>query len=392
MVLLVETLAALLPPGPETAAPSARPPSVAVLVPAHNEEAQIAETVRLLLTQLPERGRLIVVADNCADDTAAVAARAGATVIERTDSEHVGKGFAISFGLDHLAPEPPEVVILVDADCRVSESGLAALAAAAALANRPIQAEYLLAAPSGAGAMVVVSALATLLRNRVRPRGLRRLGLPCHLTGSGMAFPWRVLREAPAMGANLVEDLVLGIELALRGTPAQSCAEVRISSDLPRGEAANLGQRRRWEHGQLHTLASYAPRLIGKGIAGRRLDLLGLGLDLAVPPLALLVMMQVAMLLVSGSARWIGVASFEAFGLALLAVACLSGAVAAAWIGFGRQVLPLCQVLFVPLYLLWKVPLYLGLARGKKQAVWERTARDGEAPSSIDAERPSSGA
>ena len=222
-------------------------------------------------------------------------------------------------------------MILVDADCRVSAGGLAALADAAAKANRPIQAEYLLAAPTGAGPIVVVSALATLLRNRVRPRGMSRLGLPCHLTGSGMAFPWRVLRDAPPMGENLVEDLVLGIELALRGTPAQALPEVRISSELPRGNASNLGQRRRWEHGQLHTLAAYAPRLIGKGIAERRLDLLALGLDLAVPPLALLVLMQLAMLVVSASAGLTGLVSFSAFWFALGAVACLSGAVALTW-------------------------------------------------------------
>ena len=59
-------------------------------------------------------------------------------------------------------------------------------------------------------------------------------------------------------------------------------------------------------------------------------------------------------------------------------------AVGAAWVGFGRRVLPLRQVLFVPLYLLWKIPLYLGLARGRKQAVWERTVRDGAAPTASE--------
>ena len=37
-----------------------------------------------------------------------------------------------------------------------------------------------------------------VVRNRVRPRGLRRLGQPCHLTGTGMAFPWEVLPPAVA--------------------------------------------------------------------------------------------------------------------------------------------------------------------------------------------------
>ena len=379
VVLLIETLAALLPAAGASQSASGSP-TVVVLVPAHDEAAQIGETVAELTRQLPESGRLLVVADNCSDDTAALAARAGASVVERRDRERIGKGFAISHGLRHLDADPPEVVIVVDADCRVSQGGLAALATAAVRANRPIQAEYLLAAPTGAGPTVVVSALATLFRNRVRPRGMRRLGLPCHLTGSGMAFPWRQLRDAPELGANLVEDLVMGIELALRGTPALLCPDVRISSELPRGAAANMGQRRRWEHGQLHTLVTYVPRLLAAGLARRRFALVGLGLDLAVPPLALLVMLQLGMLLLSGLAGLVGLASLAAFGLAALSVALLSAAVGAAWVGFGRRVLPARQILFVPLYLLWKIPLYLGLARGRKQAVWERTARDRAAP------------
>ena len=42
-----------------------------------------------------------------------------------------------------------------------------------------------------------ISALAFLVKNQVRPRGLARLGLPCLLTGTGMAFPWAVIRGAP---------------------------------------------------------------------------------------------------------------------------------------------------------------------------------------------------
>src|SRR5581483_1926673 len=125
--------------------------------------------------------------------------------------------------------------------------------------------------------VAVVSALAILLRNRVRPQGLHRLGFPCHLTGSGMAFPWRVLRDAPETGANLVEDLVMGIELALRDRPPLSCPAVEIRSELPQGREAGMKQRRRWEHGQLETLTRYVPRLIAAGIGRRRAGLVAMG-------------------------------------------------------------------------------------------------------------------
>src|SRR6185436_17440011 len=100
-------------------------PRAAVLIPAHDEELGIAATVTGLRAQLAPGDRLIVIADNCSDGTAAAARAAGAEVIERQDTSRRGKGFAIVFAVDHLAATtPPEAVIIVDADCRISPSGL----------------------------------------------------------------------------------------------------------------------------------------------------------------------------------------------------------------------------------------------------------------------------
>jgi cellulose synthase/poly-beta-1,6-N-acetylglucosamine synthase-like glycosyltransferase len=310
-------------------------------------------------------------------------------VIERDDPAHVGKGFAISFGLRHLDADPPEVVILVDADCRVSAGGLPILARAAAASGRPVQAEYLLAAPGKPGPLAVVSALAILLRNQVRPRGLHRLGLPCHLTGSGMGFPWRVLRGAPETGANLVEDLVMGIELALQGHPPLSCPEVQISSELPDTQAAGLRQRRRWEHGQLDTLRTYVPRLLAAGVRRGDRRLLALGLDLLVPPLALLVMLQLGALTACCATALFAAPSVVPIALSLAGLGAVAIAVGVAWVGFGRRTLPLRHALLIPAYVLWKIPLYLGLALRGKQKKWERTARRSESGGD-DPERPPS--
>jgi hypothetical protein len=267
----------------------------------------------------------------------------------------------------------------VDADCRLDPGGLGILARLAHAHARPVQAEYLIATPEKSTPVSAVSGLAVLVRNRVRPRGLRRLGLPCHLTGSGMAFPWAVLREAPGTGSNLVEDLVMGIEMALMGHPPLSCPTVQVGSELPAAAADASGQRRRWEHGQLSTLVHYGPRLLGRGIRDLRPDLLGLGLDLIVPPVALLAVllgMQLllsAMLLVAGGSPLpLVVAAVTAGGLLV--------AILAAWAGFGREVVPFRQLVALPAYVLWKLPLYLSLTGGRKQRAWERTRRRDETP------------
>ena len=169
-----------------------------------------------------------MVADNCSDDTASLAAQSGAEVIERQDAERRGKGYALAYGLDHLAKRPPDVVIIVDADCLVSEGSLGLLARQAQQHSRPVQADYVLTPPQRPQGLAVVSALAFLVKNRVRPRGLAALGLPCALTGTGMAFTWDVIRKAPPTDDNLVEDMVMGLALARLGHAPMLCPEARV--------------------------------------------------------------------------------------------------------------------------------------------------------------------
>ena len=92
---------------------------LAVLLPAHNEGAGVVSTIADVKAQLTPRDRLVVIADNCTDDTAKIAAAAGAEVLERHEPTKVGKGYALDFGIRHLSLDPPEIVIVIDADCKV---------------------------------------------------------------------------------------------------------------------------------------------------------------------------------------------------------------------------------------------------------------------------------
>src|SRR5580698_6334906 len=84
------------------ASPASEPRSrVAVLVPAHNEAAGIAETLDNIMAQLGPRDRLLVVADNCSDDTANIATARGAEISVRSDTKRIGKGYALDWGLHH---------------------------------------------------------------------------------------------------------------------------------------------------------------------------------------------------------------------------------------------------------------------------------------------------
>jgi glycosyltransferase involved in cell wall biosynthesis len=121
-----------------------------VLVPAHDEEGGIAAALATVVPQLAPGDRLLVVADNCSDGTAAAARAAGAEVVERR-SDLRGKGYALAFGVDHLRAAPPSAVVIVDADCELAPGTLDALAAELARSGRPVQALYLMLAAADAG-------------------------------------------------------------------------------------------------------------------------------------------------------------------------------------------------------------------------------------------------
>src|SRR5204863_2660341 len=145
-----------------------------------------------------------VVADNCADDTAMIAAAAGAAVLERVNPERRGKGYALDYGLRHLERNPPETVVVIDADCHIAPDAIDRLTRLCLQRGRPVQALYLMHAPPGASLKLKISEFAWLVRNKVRPLGYHRLGLPCQLMGTGMAFPWSVISDAALATADIV--------------------------------------------------------------------------------------------------------------------------------------------------------------------------------------------
>src|SRR5579864_6561248 len=116
-----------------------------VVVPAHDEEKEIAETVASLLAMVYPRElfRVLVVADNCTDKTAERAMASGARVLTRDDRDHRGKGYALAHAFDRsLSDGFADVVVVVDADTLVTSNLLAAFAARFEAGAAVVQADY----------------------------------------------------------------------------------------------------------------------------------------------------------------------------------------------------------------------------------------------------------
>jgi cellulose synthase/poly-beta-1,6-N-acetylglucosamine synthase-like glycosyltransferase len=374
LVLLIQVLAARRPAATSLDIVAARA-RVAVLMPAHNEAGGIAEALATVLPQLRAGDRVLVIADNCSDDTAAIAAACGAQVVVRTDVQRRGKGYALDHGMHELAAAPPEVVLIVDADCRVEAGSVDRLVAECTASGRPVQALYLMQSPPGAGLKTRVAEFAWAVRNEARPLGCARLGWPCQLMGTGMAFPWALIATAPLASGHIVEDMQLGLDLAAAGAPPRFCHAARVTSVFPESAEGTVAQRTRWEHGHLSMIASRGVPLLLRGIARGRPALIAMALDLCVPPLASLVLMiwiatlGAAALFAIGGMAW-------PLALCVLMLALVALAIAVAWQRVARHIISLRELLSVPGYVVAKIPIYAKLFTAR-QMEWVRTKRDG---------------
>ncbi len=373
LVLFIQVLLGCLPARPLPMATGKRA-RVAVLVPAHDEASVIAATLASITPQLAAGDRLLVVADNCSDDTATLARQAGAQVVERQDDRLRGKGYALDFGVRHLADDPPQVLIIIDADCLADAGAIERLTRCCSETARPVQALYLMHAPAGAGLKVQIAEFAWRVKNLVRPRGWAWLGLPCQMMGSGMALQWRDLALIDLAHGHLVEDLKMGLDLCRNGKPPLFCPQAQVYSQFPSSDEGLAIQRTRWEHGHLGVLLADAPRLLLSALTRRNGRLLAMAMDLLVPPLALLVLTLMALLGITWLAYALLGMLLPAL-LATLAMVLLGSAVLLAWLRFCREQMPFSVLLYAPCYAAKKIPLYLGFLV-RRQVEWVRSKRD----------------
>lgn len=349
--------------------------SYVVVMPAHNEATVIEGTLAGVLADLTEGGRVLVVADNCTDATAAIARGRGVQVIERIEPERRGKGYALAHAVRFLRADPPAVVIVLDADCLADRGSLALLAAAAEHRDCPVQGRYELIPPgASAGILARVGAFAWRIKNILRPQGLAALGVPCLLMGTGMSFPWRVLSPSHLDTGHLVEDMVLGLELAAQGHHPLFLPEACVRSVIPPSVEGQKSQRARWETGHLQVIRTWVPSLLARSMVNGDWRLAFLALHTAVPPLALLVLLLMS---VTAGSTIVALADgpTSALSTSLVAVTVAGGVFCAYWLRAGRDVMTIGELVLLPGYILSKVPLYLHSAAGRS-IEWVRSKRD----------------
>ncbi len=370
--LLVATLLSAPLKKPAAAEPSRR---FRFVVPAHNESGGITETVQSLrsVDYPSELFEVVVVADNCSDDTAEKAAAAGATVMVRNDAEKRGKGYALDHVFSATSPDV-DAVVVIDADTLISPNLLRAFAARRDLGARAVQADYAVRNPH-AGWRTRLIAIAFGAFHIVRSRARERLSLSCGLRGNGMCFSTELLREIPHRAYSVVEDVEYGVRLGEAGYRVHYADEAHVYGEMVTSSAAANSQRRRWEEGRKALIKEHARRLLGAGLARRSRVLFDLAMDLYIPPLSrIAVGLFLGELLALALLLWLGAGQLAlvAYGFGLTSVLAY---VLRGWSVSGTGLRGLVDLALAPVYVLWKLTL-----RFKKPpratAEWVRTERE----------------
>jgi len=372
LYLLILTLLSRAPSAPLR---SSRRLRFDVVVPAHNEAAVIEGVVASLRKlDWPADGfRVLVVADNCTDSTAALARAAGAEVLERHDTGRRGKGYALDFAFQaSRARGWAYAVVVVDADTEVLANLLEAFAARIENGAAAIQAHYGVL-NSQASWRTRLMAIAMASFHRVRSRARERLQLSTGIRGNGWCITHRLLRQVPYRAFSLTEDIEYGIDLGLAGYRVHYADEAHVAAMMVSGERAASTQRQRWEDGRLQLIRSRTLPLLRAAMGPRGGVCLDLAIDLLVLPLSY-VAINVAALIVLASVAllwepfmqmwlWLGLGC----GMSLLLY------VLRGWQLSGVGMRGLVDLLRAPFFVLWKVLLML---RARRSAEWVRTKRE----------------
>jgi len=369
--LLVQTL---LSGAAATPATPLRLTAFDIVVPAHNEAGNIARTVASLraIDWPRELFRIVVVADNCTDGTAAMARAAGATVVERHDPTRRGKGYALAYAFQFCkSAMPRNAVVVVDADAAVSANLLEAFATRIQAGEDAVQAHYGVLNPLESWRTRLIT-IAKASFHIVRSRARERLGLSCGIRGNGWCVTQAVLEKVPYRAFSLTEDLEYGIQLGLAGYRVAYADEAHSNAEMVSDGKIAGNQRQRWEAGRFQLIRSMTAPLLRAAFVKRSAVCFDLAMDLLVLPLSYIVVSIIGLGLLAAIAATQIQAAISLLWVALGCAVCLALYVLRGWQLSGLGARGLMDLVRAPGFIAWKLLVSLR----KRSNEWVRTERE----------------
>ncbi|UIJ39299.1 glycosyltransferase family 2 protein [Desulfobaculum bizertense] len=350
------------------------PAKVLFVIPAHNEELLIRQTVERILAQDYDEHSfgVLVLADNCVDQTAERAKEAGADLVVRDDPAERGKGQALDwlFRTQQERFADWDLISIVDADTEVAPNFCHEMANA--FADPAVYAAQAYYGTSNAGAAwrTALQELALRAFHHLRPAGRCALRASAGLKGNGMCFRRELIMQRGWPAHSIVEDVEFSLQLVLEGVRVYYVPQTEVLAEMPVSGQQAESQRTRWESGRIGLIREYGMKLLGRTAKGDGVALDAL-LDLLVPPLGLLVLLLLAFLLCSVFFYPVAVdyALAGLVGIVIYVVSSLFLRKTPLYLWFALG--------FAPFYLGWKICVYIKMlfSRGVR---WTRTQRNAE--------------
>lgn len=354
----------------------AAPVKTVILIPAHNEALSIADTVAgaLAVDYPADRSKVVVLADNCDDDTATIARNAGAEVVERFNDAQRGKGQALHWFLTEQTDRYDgwDAIAIIDADTRIDPRFLLETSASLAHPNVDVMQGYYGVSNPKASWRTALTSAALAVFHHVRPAGRNRLSGTAGLRGNGMAFRTTILRAHGWPAHSVVEDVEYTINLLHEGILVAYNPRAIVRGEMAASAQQAGSQRERWESGRMQILRRHAPRLLREFLKRPTAATLDELLELVTPPLSQVVLLLVAVLAMSivwfpAWIAWIGA------GLGAVLFYVISGLI------LHREPFGIWLALLgAPLYIAWKIPIRLKMRFGRTTKRWVRTTREKE--------------
>lgn len=240
----------------------------AVLIAARNEQAVIGQLLDSIRGQEypAELIDTYVVADNCTDSTAQVAASHGAMVYQRQNKAQVGKGFALAFLLGKLQEEHGEKrydgYFVFDADNLLDPHYIAEMNKVFSSGHRVVTG-YRNTKNFEDNWITAGYGLWFLRESEYLNRPRDTLNIGCAVSGTGFLFADSILKEQGGWDwFCLTEDLEFTAEMVIRGEKIAYCGDAVLYDEQPSSFKQSLRQRSRWIKGYFQVIAEHGGDLL----------------------------------------------------------------------------------------------------------------------------------
>ena len=343
----------------------------AVLISARNEEHVIANLIDCIHNQTYPTDLIDIwlVADNCTDNTAQVVRDLGCHVIERHNTELIGKGYALTYLLDHMIDsglaDAYDAYFVFDADNKLDKHYVEEMNKAFCSGFR-ILTSYRNSVNLADNWVSSGSALWFIRESRFLNNSRMLFGSSCHVGGTGFMFSKEIMKRNRGWKFHLLtEDLEFTMDSVLHGDRVGYCGSAILYDEQPVTFAQSWRQRLRWSKGFLQVFRYYGPALIRRAVRER--DFSAVDFTLLLCPFTVLGVVRMALGLlfaafgfVSWQSQLNALAAWSnGIVLSVLGMMALAGLTIVAerrQIGATNQEL-LAYVLSFPIYMLSYVPI-----------------------------------